>query len=291
MLRQALNNVNIIGILSEIDLDYGSINKNGRQVETIGGTIKVKVVQNGTELEVPIHMFATKQKNNGDPNPAFASIEEVMKKYISIAAAGGETGADRVRINGARIQMNEYYSRDGRLVSFPRITASFVNHYTRSDFAPTTSFEIEMAIASKYMEVVNGEETGRMIVKGIVPMYGGKVDVIDFVCANANVANSVDTYWNVGDTVKARGRLNFSVKTEIIKEDQGFGEPIEKTRTTNVSELVIIGGSEAPYEDDLAFAKSDVDAALAERKNRLEILKNKAEAKPAPAAPSYDLGF
>ena len=43
MLRQALNNVNIIGILSEIDLDYGSINKNGRQVETIGGSIKVKV--------------------------------------------------------------------------------------------------------------------------------------------------------------------------------------------------------------------------------------------------------
>ena len=45
MLRQAKNRVKIEGLLSEINLKYGSfVNKNtGRTVENVGGNIKVLV--------------------------------------------------------------------------------------------------------------------------------------------------------------------------------------------------------------------------------------------------------
>ena len=43
MLRQAENRVKIEGILSEIDLKNGSFKKNGVEMESIGGIIKVKV--------------------------------------------------------------------------------------------------------------------------------------------------------------------------------------------------------------------------------------------------------
>lgn len=42
-LRQAENRVRIEGILSEINLKYGSYQKNGRTVDNIGGDIKVLV--------------------------------------------------------------------------------------------------------------------------------------------------------------------------------------------------------------------------------------------------------
>jgi hypothetical protein len=72
MLREAENRVKIEGILSEIDLKYGSFVKDGKPVETIGGVIKVQVDQliNGvpTTLEIPVHMFATKYTKKGTIN-------------------------------------------------------------------------------------------------------------------------------------------------------------------------------------------------------------------------------
>ncbi len=46
MLRQAENRAKIEGILAEVDIKPGSFNKNGQMVESIGGSIIVKVIQN-----------------------------------------------------------------------------------------------------------------------------------------------------------------------------------------------------------------------------------------------------
>ena len=131
MLRQATNKCRIEGILSEINLKYGSYTKNGATIDTIGGDIKVLVNQevNGEDnaLIIPVYMFAPKLTNAGKPNPAYESLLKVKNEFASVAATGDENLADRVRITGANIRMNEYYSQDGRLVSFPRINASFIN--------------------------------------------------------------------------------------------------------------------------------------------------------------------
>ena len=306
MLREAENIVKIEGILSETDLKYGSYIKNGKNMETISGSIKIKVVQqiNGedTNLEIPVHMFANKYKSDGvSPNPAFDSIERVMKEFVSIAAAGGEEGADRIRITSAKIQMNEYYGRGENLISFPRISASFVTKVKKEECKPQATFAVEFYVGSMDNELNrNGEETGRYVVKGIVPQYGGKVDVINFVAVAPGVINAISSYWNVGDTVKASGRLNFSSKTEVIMKEVDFGEPIEQTRTTNVSDLIITGGSQTPMDGEFAFDPADIKVAAAERKNRLDELKKnsgdkgKNKVQPAPAAnrvSAQDLGF
>ena len=129
MLKQAENTVKIEGILSEIDIDYGTFKKNGTDVNSIRGVIKVRVNQdiNGvpTELEIPVHLFASQYTNAGALNPAYESIERIKKEYVSIASSDIDH-ADRVRITKGAIQMNEYYGQNGNLISFPRITASFV---------------------------------------------------------------------------------------------------------------------------------------------------------------------
>ena len=305
MLRQAENRVRIEGILAEIDIKPGSFNKNGQMMESIGGSITVKVTQKISgeekELAIPVHMFASKLTNKGTPNPAYESIKKIADEYVSIAASeNGEEGADRVRITGASIRMNEYYSADGRLISFPRVNASFVNRISKSECKPEATYTAEFVVANKDEELDrNGEPTSRYRIDAIIPQYGGRVDVVPMFAQSKGVIDAVSTYWEVGNTVKANGRLDFSATTETTLEEVDFGEPIEKTRTINRSDLIITGGSQEPLEGEFAFDNAEIQNALAERKLRLEKQKDRdmsrAATRQAPAPTTKngftDLGF
>lgn len=290
MLREVTNKVKIEGILSEIDLKYGSYVKDGKTVENIGGSIKVRVNQvvNGEEqhLEIPVHMFSNKLTKKGTVNPSYTSIETIMNDFTSIAAAGGEAGADKVRINSAKVTVNEYYNQNGQLISFPRISANFAQRAT-GEFKPEATFEMEFALSNMAYELDKDGvevEPKKLNVTALVPQYGGKIDVIKLVATNPNVINAIESNWEKDYTYKAYGRLNFSSRTEKFIEEVGFGEPIEKVRTTTVSDLVITGGNPDPLEGDYGLDINDVIQALNERKARLEAMKTQNKSKKAPAA-------
>ena len=304
MLKQAENSVKIEGILSEIDLKTGTSMKNGKSTDYIGGSIKVRVNQmlNGAnvELDIPVFMFANKLKNDGNPNPAYASIERVMNEYVSIAA-GGIDAADRIRITNGNIRMNEYYGQTGNLNSYPRINASFITKLTDlTKFTPEATFSAVFVIGSMAYDTDKDgiENENRFKIRGILPQYGGVVDVVDFYATNPNVINAVSSYWNQGDTVKINGKLNFTsiVEEKLIEVD--FGEPRMERRTVSVSELIITGGSQTPLEGDFAYDADEIQSALAERQARLAKAKedakskNKSGTKAAPAKKGFaDLGF
>ena len=303
-MRQAENSVKIEGILSEIDLKTGTSTKNGKTSEYIGGSIKVRVNQmlNGvnTDLDIPVFMYANKLKNDGNPNPAYASIERVMNEYVSIAA-GGMDAADRIRITNGNIRMNEYYGQTGNLNSYPRINASFVTKLTDlTKFSPEATFSVVFVIGSMgYDTDKNGVDIeNRFKIRGILPQYGDTVDVVDFYATSPNVISAVSSYWNQGDTVKINGKLNFTSTVEEKMVEVDFGEPRMERRTVSVSELIITGGSQTPLEGDFAYDADEIKSALADRQARLakakEESKNKSKgtAKAAPAKKGFsDLGF
>lgn len=297
------NVVKIEGILSEVDLKYSTFTKNGVELKGVGGSIKVRVdtIVNGADaqLEIPVHMFATQLTRNNTPNPAYESIERVMNEYVSIAASDIDR-ADRIRITRGQIAMNEYYGQNGKLVSFPRITASFITKIKKEECKPDATFNVTFVVGQKKYEVDrDGVETDRYSVIGMIPQYGGKIDVVPFIALNPGVIDGVSNYWNEGDTVRATGKLNFTSKVETYEQAVDFGDPVISTRTISASELVITGGSSTPLEGEYAISDSDVNAALAERKARLAELKEKAankgtSGKAPAAAPSNryaDLGF
>ena len=303
MLESKENSVKIEGILSEIDLEAGSYMKDNKTIEKIGGSIKVRVNQmlNGveTELDIPVYMFANKLTNKGTPNPAYASIERVMNEYKSIAAVGIDA-ADRVRITGANIRMNEYYGQGDKLNSYPRINASFVTKITdMSKFAPEATFSAIFAIGNMGYETDKDgvQIPDRFKIRGIMPQYGGSVDVIDFFATSPNVIDAVSSYWEQGDTVKINGKLNFSSKTEETVVQVDFGEPRVERKTVSVSELIITGGSQTPLEGDFAFDMDEIQSALEARQARLAEQKAKQKAKEkgapksAPKKSMADLGF
>lgn len=302
MLKQAENRVKIEGVLSEIDLQPKTFKRNGKDVEAIGGSITVKVTQKindqEKELMIPVYMFAAKLTNAGKPNPAYESIKTVKDSFNSIASTGSEEAADRVRITRGQIRMNEWYAADGHLNSFPRVNASFVTRIAKNECKPEATFIMQFAVANAAEEIKNDEPTGRYKITALLPQYGGKVDVIPLYAEADGVINAISTYWGTGDTVRANGRLDFSSTTEVTYEEVDFGEPVEKVRTINKSDLIITGGSQEPFEGEFAYAEDELNAALAERKARLETQKekdmSKAHAAPAPQKSGSgfaDLGF
>lgn len=303
MLRQAKNKCYIEGILSEIDLKYGSYVKDGRTVDTIGGSIKIRVNQtiNGVNksLEVPVYMFANRMTNQDKPNPAYESIEKVMKEYVSIASCGSEVGADKIRITSGQIRMNEYPNAKGEIVSYPRIYTSFINKAT-GEFRPKATWELEFAVSSMYFETDSDGvevEPRKLHVKVIVPQYGNKVDTMELVTTLPPAIDSITSNWENQKTYTAVGRLNFESVTREIIIERDFGEPEVRVFTSNLSELFITGGNDSPLEDEMAFSPVELAAALKERKARLENLKSGATSRtrhtPAPtsAQQEVDLGF
>ena len=304
-MNQTENNVRIEGILSEVDIKPSTFKKNNENVEAIGGVIKIRVNQviNGEEkeLEVPVHMFAAKYTNAGAENPAYVSIMNVKDNMRSIGSGASIDEADRVRITRASVQMNEYYGQGGKLNSFPRIQASFVQKIKKEECKPEATGTIVFMVGNKGYETdKDGVETNRYIIKGIVPQWGGKVDVIPFYAINPGVIDGVSQSWNEGDTVKAAFKLNFSSTTETRTVEVDFGEPTTETRTISVSELIITGGSATPMEGDFAINADEVKMALEQRKAHLAELKDKAQERgtsgKAPAAKAAtsafkDLGF
>lgn len=303
MLVSKENSVKIEGVLSEIDLKLGSYVRDGKTIENIGGSIKVRVNQvlNGkeTELDIPVYMFANKLTNKGGPNPAYASIEKVMNEFVSIAA-GGIEAADKIRITGANIRMNEYYNQNGQLNSYPRINASFVTKITdESKYSPEATFSAIFVVGNMDYET---DKDGVKIedkykIRGILPQYGGSVDVVDFYATTPSVIDAVSSYWTQGDTVKVNGKLNFTSTIEEKTVEVDFGEPRIDKRTVSVSELIITGGSQTPLEGDFAYNQDEIHEALDARQAKLAELKEKhkskeSTSKAAPAKKTFnDLGF
>ena len=294
-LKQAENLCSIQGILSEVNLreDIGKESKK----PYIMGEIKVKTTANignrEVELEIPVRVFANQYKKDGGLNPAFESIKKV-NDMISIAACGDESKADRVSFDNASIQMNEFYGRNDQLVSYPTIRGTFVKKVKNDGYTPKATFSNVIVIGGMKEETdKNGDLTGRLVVKGILPQWGNKVDVVDYVVESEAAIKHISTYWQKGDTVRITGIVNFSsiVETETI--EMGFGEPQIKHRTKSINELVITAGSQGALDQEFAYDTDEISDALTKRQAYLAELKNNAgkKAEVVTKSTTTDFGF
>ena len=296
---QSENIVKIEGILAETDLEEKKFLKDGKQTEAIGGSITIRVEQKIGEKDVvsdvPVYMFATKFTKKGTANPAYENIKNIKDNYVSIAASD-EAHADKVRITNGDIRMNEYYGRNGNLVSFPRINASFVQRVRETEeFMPKAEFTCTAVVLQQDYELDKEQnETGRYLLKTAIVQYGDRLDVVPFIVESKKAINYISSNWESGNTVRINGKLNFSFKVIREVKESAFGDPVVNERTISTSELIVTGGSD-PIEGEGSYNSEDIQAGLAKRMANLETLKNKANTKKAPApATSFqqtDLGF
>ena len=178
---------------------------------------------------------------------------------------------DKIKVNG-ELSVNDYYS-NGQLFNNLQIRGKFINRLkSGEEYKPSAKFDVEMYIENIKEEVKNDEETGRAIVKGILPIYGGKVIPIDFIADKEDeVADFVTSTFDKGDTVNFWGDVINEIVTKT-KKKKGFGKANEDTVTTSKRELLVTGGEPDAYEDDKAYDSSAIKKALAEREVMLQQL-------------------
>lgn len=284
---QSTNKVNIIGKLLSTTIREG---KTGEGKVYNSGNMILRVNQGyfGIEeqSEISVSFFATALTSKGTVNPAFENIQK-LREFKSAQNVGFES-ADTIKITGASLSENMFIAKgSNQLVDSWNIRASFFNEGSGDDVA---TFCVDAYIMDQSPELdKEGNETGRVIVKGGVVQYNGVLDVIEFIAEDPIAVDHVSRNWDVDSTVQIRGRIRAITKEENRSrvEESSWGEAIpEPSSTKIVRELIITSGSDEAFDEETAYDPVQIKKAFSERKARIEQLRMDAQGKAAKAAPA-----
>lgn len=290
-LRQADAKVEVVGIVSENTLEELVID--GKKL--IKGQI---TIQTGDINFITFNVYVNQKKNDGTDNGTYPGIKTVMEEYQSIAKVGKDN-ATKVYVNdiNGQIRPRSYVGRDGQIHVGIQYQTMFFNRYEGSldDFEPHAWFELEMTVASIIPETYNigekqGEETGRVIVKGWMPTYNGIEPMTLIAPAEDGIAEAIlegylpnQTVKFLGDIVNSRAEFTEEIPTKI-------GKPRTKKKTIYKNEMIITNASEPYGEESEAptpqpYDLGAISQAITDRELRLEEEQQKAK-KPETSAPT-----
>ena len=286
---QSQNKINIVGKLLDVTFGTGNLS-DGRPYERATLTIRVVQTYGGREevSEIPVSMFATQFTQKGTPNPAYKSLQDL--KNMKTAQNVGYEDADTVRINGASLRENAFVTKTtGQLINGWQISASFIGLTKMSHVA---SFIEDIFIMDMHPEEDrDGDPTGRLVVKGGIVQYGGKLDVLEFIVERPDAVDYIERNWEPNNTVTVRGRIRVtSVEEKTSGADSSWGEDIPETSTRFIRELIITKGDDEGKEEEFAYDPVEIKKAFNVRKANIEQLQLDAKkgttSKPATAASS-----
>lgn len=287
---QAGNKINLCGKLMDVAFGNGKLS-DGRPYERATVTVRATQTYGGKEetSDVQVGMFATEFTSTGKPNPAWKSIMDL--KHMNTAQNVGIDAAAHVRFTGATLSENNFVSRTGQLINGWQIRGSFINEAKLPD---TASFIIDIFIMNMHDEVDReGDTTGRLVIKGGIVQYGGKLDVVDFIVEQPDTVEYISRNWKVGDTVNVKGRIRVTSWEEEV-QSSGWGEDVPDTTTRFVRELIITKGDDEGKEEEFAYDPAEIKRAANDRKAMIEQMQINAR-KVAPKqgagsanATSYD---
>lgn len=291
----AHNSVSISGTLVDVVLRDG-ISKTSQKPYR-GGTATIRVNQhygaNGgvdETSDIPVNFIAMKFKKDGSISAAYTQLAAFTDgTFRSIQDVGAER-ASRIRVDGrfGSLSENMYVGRDGSTVnSATQINTSFFSREGGTTDSATFTLDIYIMAMNREINTA-GEETGRLHIRGAVVQWGQRLDVLDFYVENPGVIDFYERNYNVNDTVKVVGRIRWTSITEEKPTENSWGEYVPQTTTRTKRELILVNGDDSPYDEEIAYATSDIQILNADRTSRREQLKidarNRASASKAKAA-------
>lgn len=280
-IRVATNKISVAGAVKEADFKVNSgANENG-EYTYISGKLVVKA---GETREITVKARANQLTKKGEPNHMFETLSKFMDGTYPTMATPDVTEelATKVSIWGSkdfqpRLSDN-IYCQDGQLRENISFELGFGKLTIKDNLTPDqykAEFEVEMFVNDVVQEIKNDMPTGRTVIEGYVPVYGGsampiKVIAEDITMEDGTVipfANDVlggvypeQTYVFWGDI-----RYEF-IETQISKGGT-LGIAKIETKKESVREFVTTGG-DIVTDPDKMYTREQIQAALVERENR-----------------------
>lgn len=286
--NQSDNSVTIIGKLLSVNFRNRKT-KAGIPYESADLIVRVSQNVSGVEEieEIPVKFFVQQFNSKGVLSSKWKNIQDLHQ--LRTAQDHGYELASNVRIQTGTIDENIYLTRSGTIMDVWQVNVGFVNEGANSSGEKAT-FDIEIFILDKSPEYNrDGEETGRLLIKGATVKYNGEVQVLQFIVEDPDYVEYIDKHWEVNNTVHAIGRIRVTSKEEKPSgKRSSWGEDIETTSTKLVHELLITGGDDDGADEDFAYDPAEIRKGFNARKARIEAMQmttqEQAATKKSPEA-------
>lgn len=287
-LRQAINSVTIVGEVKEHKLNLNNDKEKGNY---INGSV---VVKTGEFSEVEVQVYVGEKTKEGKVKKSFETLKKFIDaEYITLAGAKNEEEREsvaKVRIFGNK-DFQPHFKEDifkiketGEVKTKIKIdlgfgTISVDNTLTPEDYK--AEFDVEMYVTSVVEEEKDQELTGRAIIKGWTPVYGGKVIPMEVVAGiivdddgeefdfGADILSQVEE----GMTLNVWGQIDYKAIITKVTKGGGLGKKKVEEKREYVNDLVVVG-ADIQEDEEKEFDMELIKKAKIERDTEIENKKN-----------------
>lgn len=250
MSKKMKNESHIEGYVYEHKLEMKESGPNSKNpgTEFISGTLSVATDDEMLNV-VQVHFtYVTAVTAKGKPNNTFNVLQSIIDGKIGSVMEHGKENAGKVRIDSA-IGLNEWYDKDGKLVSVRRNEGGFV-HQVQELCEPKAraTFNTDMVITNvRRVEADEEKETPeKVIVKGCVFDFRNALLPVEFsVYAPYAPAKALDYFESLGASAntpvftRVQGIQVSKTVVRKIEEENAFGEAIVKESRSSQRDMVI----------------------------------------------------
>ena len=280
------NSVEIVGIVKEQKLKPITYNKDGKEFEAISGSL---VIACGEFKTVEIRLMVNKLTKKGTVNKTYEKLQGFIQgDYLTMVDNIEEATRVKIRGNGdftPKLEENRFANKERtEVITAPSVSLGFGN-ITIDNTIPEEDFkamvDINVYVSSIEEEMVNDEETGRVIMQTYLPLYAKEgLDIMPLKVVagilpatetedECDVAQAVRDYISEGDTVNMWIDINHERIVKKVTKGGGIGRAKVEDSTTYINEFVMIGGE--PNDDvEKQFDEELIKKALQERQIKLD---------------------
>lgn len=284
-----INNVSVRGYVFSHTLQERDSTRNPGE-KIIMGIVNVATDDDALNV-VPVNFFVNEKTKAGKTNATFTNLHQVIAENKTYEECG--TDAARVRIQGA-IDVNDFYGRDGQLVTGKRVRGSFLHFLNAgeaisSDKVPATSFEADVLLQAA-VESESNDGSDYVSLRGFAFNYRGDVLPVTFSVQSEGGKN-----FFLGEDISAAnpyfGKVWGNIKSTVVVSEQeedsaktAFGAPQvhETSRTFRTWEVVGANVNEGLGEDTITQA--ELTQKMGERNARLADLAARTQSQNNTAA-------
>ena len=308
-IRIATNNIKVAGAVKEQKLEvkegtYQSGDKAGQNFSYITGKLVIKA---GETKEITLKCRANQFNKNGSANKTYETLVKFMDGTYPTMATPNVTEEEATKVsvwgNGdfaPQIEDNIFVI-DGEVRESIAFKLGFGRLTVKENLNPEdyrANFEVEMYVKSVEPEMKDDMPTGRTVVKGAVPMYGGTAMPISVIAEDMMdgeevipFAEQVQCGVYEGQTFVFWGDIRYERVEQTVKKGGTLGFAKTETTVSTVREFVAVGGD---IVDDVekAYTPEQIQAANVEREQKkVNAVKEWEEKQEQSKQPKKTLGL
>lgn len=277
-MKKMVNKTTVEGILVEKDLRAGVAQNSGTAY--VAGRLHIETSDGNV---VAVEVYEGEKTAKGQPNQKYPTLKGIFDN--GQAKHDGSDNPTKLRVTSA-LGTNDWF-KDGELVSSLINRGGFIS--VVGTVNSKADFEADIVIKSVQPEIRNEQETGRVVVNGIIFNYANQALPARFVVENAEGAKFFSNLDPMTFTRVWGQQVNSTIVNERT-EDSAFGDAKVVKSSYTRKEFVITGAQTDAY-DESQLTSAELQSAIQARNVAVAELKAKNDAYQAskgtaPAAAS-----